>query len=97
MATIHAPTSPVARCSVCGVHRQFHTASNIPRSADRDHEFVAETVADFEPGDLTVRQLADEIFRCPNEPRALACGEELRSRFRKEWGVDWVELQEALA
>lgn len=97
MATIHAPTSPVARCSVCGVQLQFHRLSDVPHSADRDHAFVAEAVADFEPSDLDPRQLADEIFRCPNEPRAVACGDELRSRFRKEWGVDWAEMQEALA
>lgn len=61
MATIHAPTSPVARCSVCGAQRQFHVKSDVPHSADRDHAFVAETAADFEPGDLTPAQLVSEI------------------------------------
>jgi hypothetical protein len=61
MATIHRPDSPVARCRVCGVHRQFHTASDVPHSAGRDHAFDAETVADFEPGDLTPLQLVAEI------------------------------------
>lgn len=57
MAAIYAPTSPLARCSTCGVQRQFHFSSDVPRSADRDHEFVAETIDDFEPGDLTPEQL----------------------------------------
>lgn len=97
MATIHAPTSPVARCSVCGVARQFHTASDVPHSADRDHDFVAETVADFEPGDLSPAQLVGEIFNHPNEPRAVACGTELRAQVRSVLGVSWDDLQEALA
>lgn len=61
MAAIYAPTSSLARCSVCGVQRQFHFASDVPRSADRDHEFVAETIDDFEPGDLTPEQLVYAI------------------------------------
>lgn len=61
MAAIFAPTSPVARCSACGVQLQFHVASAVPHSADRDHEFVAETVDDFEPGDLSGAQLIDAI------------------------------------
>lgn len=97
MATIYAPTSPVARCSVCGVQRQFHIASDVPHSADRDHEFVAETAADFEPGDLNPAQLVAEIFAHSNEPRAVACGNELRVRLRREWGVSWDDLQEALS
>ncbi len=97
MATIFHPTSPLARCSVCGVERQFHTASDVPHSADRDHAFVAETVADFEPGDLTPAQLVAEIFAHPNEPRAVACGTELRARIVREWGVSSYDLQEALS
>lgn len=96
MATIYASTSPVARCSVCGVHRQFHFKSDVPHSADRDHAFVAETVADFEPGDLTPAQLVDEIFAHPNTARAVACGVELRARIASEWGIGWEDLQEAL-
>jgi hypothetical protein len=61
MATIWRPDQPLARCSVCGVARQFHFASDVPRSADRDHEFVAETIDDFEPGDLTPEQLVYAI------------------------------------
>lgn len=60
-ATIHSPTSPLARCSRCGVQQQFHTASDVPHSADRDHAFVAETVDDFEPGDLSAEQLVYAI------------------------------------
>lgn len=97
MATIHAPTSPVARCSACGVQRQFHFASDVPHSADRDHEFVAETVADFEPGDLSPAQLVAEIFTQPNTARAGACGIELHARLAKDFGVSWDDLQEALA
>lgn len=97
MATIHAATSPVARCSVCGVQRQFHTASEIPHSADRDHEFIAETAADFEPGDLSPAQLVNEIFAKPNTSRAVACSVELRLRLIREWGVSMDDLQEALA
>lgn len=97
MATIHAPTSPVARCSVCGVARQFHFKSDVPHSADRDHAFVAERLADFEPGELNPEQLAAEIYRCPNEPRAVACGIELRDRVGVLTGVSWDELQELLA
>lgn len=97
MAVIHAPTSPVARCSTCGVQRQFHAASDVPHSADRDHEFVAETPADFEPFDLNPGQLTAEIFKQPNTPRAVACATELRLRLDKEFGVAWEDLQEALA
>lgn len=97
MANIYASTSPVARCSICGVQRQYHTASDIPHSADRDHDFVVETAADFEPGDLNPAQLVAEIFGNPNSPRAVACGAELRARFPREWGVSWDDLQEALA
>lgn len=97
MATIHAPTSPVARCSVCGVQRQFHVKSDVPHSADRDHAFVAETIADFEPGDLTPAQLVAEIFAHPNTPRAVSCGDELRDRVRSVLGVSWGDLSEALA
>ena len=97
MAMIYAPTSPVARCSVCGVQRQFHVASDVPHSADRDHLFVPETASDFEPGDLTATQLAEEIFAKPNTPRAVACGDELRDRVRRQVGVPWEDLQEALA
>lgn len=61
MATIHRADSPVARCRVCWVQRQFHTASAVPHSADRDHAFEAETVADYEPGELTPEQLVREI------------------------------------
>jgi len=61
MATIWSPTSPLARCSTCGVQQQFHTASTVPHSADRDHPFVAETIDDFEPGDLTPEQLVVAI------------------------------------
>lgn len=97
MATIHAPTSPVARCWHCGVQRQFHFASDVPGSTERDHEFMAETVADFEPFDLNPPQLVSEIFAYPNTPRAAACGTELRLRLAKEFGVSWDDLQEALA
>ena len=97
MATIYAPTSPVAKCRVCGVQRQFHTASHVPHSADRDHTFAAVMLADFEPGDLSPEQLVAEIYRCPNEPRAIDCGTELRARIAKDLGVSWDELTEVLA
>lgn len=97
MAAIYRADCPVARCSVCGVQRQFHFASDVPHSADRDHEFAAETVADFEPFDLNPPQLLAEIFAQPNTPRAVACGTELRLRLAKEFGVSWDDLQEALA
>jgi hypothetical protein len=97
MAVIHAPTSPVARCSICGVQRQFHSASEVPHSADRDHAFAAETVADFEPSDLGPGQLVAEIFAQPNSPRAVACGHELRVRLLTDFGASWEDLQEALA
>lgn len=61
MATIWSPTSPLARCSVCGVQQQFHAASAVPHSADRDHAFVAMTIDDFEPDDLTPEQLVYAI------------------------------------
>ena len=97
MATIYAPTSPVARCSVCGSQRQFHVKSDVPHSSDRDHDFVAETVADFEPADLDPAQLVAEIFDHPNTDRAVACGTELRAQVRRILGVSWSDLQEALA
>lgn len=97
MATIYAPTSPLARCSACGVQKQFHAKSDVPHSADRDHAFVAETVSDFEPWDLTPVQLVTEILALPNTPRAVACGDELRDRVRSVLGVSWDDLSEALA
>ena len=97
MAAIFAPTSPLARCSTCGVQRQFHVASDVPHSADRDHPFVAETIDDFEPCDLTPLQLVEEIFRQPSTPRAVACGDELRARVPAILGISWDDLSEALA
>ena len=97
MATIYRPDSPVARCSSCGVHRQFHSDTGIPYAHERDHAFVAETIADFEPGDLTPAQLVAEIFAHPNAPRAVACGGELRTRVEYVLGVAWDDLSEALA
>ncbi len=97
MATIYAPASPLARCSVCGVQRQFHFATDVPRSADRDHDFIAETIDDFEPGDLTTEQLVAEIFDHPNTPRATSCGDEMRARVKSVLGVAWDDLAEALA
>jgi hypothetical protein len=97
MATIFRADSPLARCSQCGVMLQFHVASDIQYSADRDHAFVAATIADFEPGDLTPEQLTSEIFAQPNTPRAVSCGNELRARIRTVLGVSWDDLTEALA
>lgn len=97
MAIIHRATSPVASCSTCGVQLQFHVASDVPHSADRDHPFVAMTVADYEPGDLDPAQLVSEIFEHPNTPRAVSCGEELRTRIQSVLGVNWEDLSEALA
>jgi hypothetical protein len=97
VARIWKPDSPLARCSVCGVERQFHFASDVPHSADRDHGFVAETIADFEPCDLTPEQLVSEIFHHPNAPRAVSCGDELRTRIQALLGVSWDDLSEALA
>lgn len=97
MATIWPATNALARCSVCGVQRQFHFASDVPRSADRDHAFVAETIADYETGDLTPVQLVSEIFAHPNSPRAVSCGDELRTRIPALVGVSWDDLSEALS
>lgn len=97
MAIIHAPTSPVAHCSVCGVQRQFHVKSDVPHSADRDHAFVAETIANFGPAELNPAQMVAEIFNHPNAPRAVACGFELRDRIKALTGVSWEDLKEALS
>lgn len=97
MATIWPAGNALARCSVCGVQRQFHSKSDVPNSADRDHEFVAETIADFEPGDLTPAQLVGEIFDKPNTPHAVSCGDELRTRVQSLVGVSWDDLSEALS
>jgi hypothetical protein len=97
MATIWPETNALARCSVCGVQRQFHFKSDVPHSADRDHAFSAETIADFEPGDLTPAQLVSEIFHQPNSPRAVSCGDELRTRVPALLGVSWDDLSEALS
>jgi hypothetical protein len=101
MATIYRADSPVARCRVCGVHRQFHTAGDVPHSADRDHAFEAEMVADFEPCDLTPAQLVAEIVeadgRLTRATRTHACLVELRARILKDMGVSWDDLLEALA
>ena len=89
--TIWRPGSALERCSVCGNQRQFHDRSPEP------HDLVPETLADYEPGDLSPAQLAVEIFAHPNSPRAVACGDELRNRIRDVTGVDFETLQEALA
>jgi hypothetical protein len=63
-ATIWRADSPLARCVQCGVQRQFHGMSATPTNAwdrPRDHDFVAETAADIDPGDLTT---ADLIRHC---------------------------------
>lgn len=97
MVAIPRADSPIAQCRVCGVGQQFHKASDIPHSADRDHPFEAETIADFEPSDLNVEQLVSEIFAHPNQPRAVACGKELHKRVRLELGVDVQDLIEVLS
>lgn len=97
MATIWPATHALARCSTCGVQRQFHFASDVSLSADRDHAFVAETIDDYEPGDLTPEQLVGEIFRQPNSPRAVSCGDELRTRIPALIGITWDDLSEALS
>ncbi len=111
MATIWSPTSPLARCSTCGVQQQFHAASDVPHSADRDHPFVAETIDDFEPGDLTPEQLVRAISLTGMPPgmrltgwhatdhqidRAGACRTELKARVRAVFGVDWDDLMGAI-
>lgn len=89
--TIWKPGSALERCSVCGLQRQFHDRASEP------HELVPETLADFEPGDLSPAQLVSEIFGKPHSPRAVACGEELRTRVQAVLGVQYEDLMEALA
>jgi hypothetical protein len=62
--TIHGERSPVARCSKCGVQRQFHGMSATPINTwdrPRDHAFVAETADDLDPADM---HTADLIREC---------------------------------
>ncbi|RYF11401.1 MAG: hypothetical protein EOO77_19440 [Oxalobacteraceae bacterium] len=89
--TIWHPGSALERCSVCGNQRQFHDRAPEP------HDLVPETLADYEPGDLSPEQLVSEIFGKPHTPRAVACGHELRTRVKSVLGVDHQDLQEALA
>jgi hypothetical protein len=89
--TIWRPGSALERCSVCGLQRQYHDRASEP------HDLVPETLADYEPGDLSPPQLVSEIFDKPNSPRAVACGAELRARIQTVMGVDFQDLQEALA
>ena len=88
--TIWRPGSPLERCS-CGMQRQYHDRVSDP------HDFVPETLADYEPGDLSPEQLVGEIYRVPNSPRAVACGDELRARVKAVMGVDHEDLMEAMA
>lgn len=89
--TIYRPGSALERCSVCGMQRQYHDRASEP------HELVPETLADYEPGDLSPAQLVGEIFDRPNSPRAVACGVELRARVKSVLGVDHEDLAEAQA
>lgn len=89
MATIWKAGDALERCSVCGLQRQFHDRASEP------HELVPETLADYEPGDLSPAQLVSEIFDKPHSPRAVACGEELRARVKSVLGVDHEDLTEA--
>lgn len=90
--TIWRADSPLARCRNCGATQQNHGRPNFSCT-----DFVAETSADLEPGDLTPADLVSEIFAHPNTPRAVACGNELRSRCWQVMGVDAADLLEALA
>jgi hypothetical protein len=89
--TIWRHGSALERCSVCGNQRQFHDRAPEP------HDLVPETLGDYEPGDLSPAQLVSEIFDKPHSARAVACGVELRSRVRTMLGVDYQDLQEAMA
>lgn len=89
--TIWRPGSALEQCSVCHMQRQFHDRASEP------HDFVAMTLADFDPEELSPEQLSAEIFRAPHTPRAVACGQELRRQVKAIIGVDWDDLQEALA
>lgn len=104
--TIWRPGSALERCSVCGNQRQFHDRAPEP------HDLVPETLADYEPGDLSPEQLVSEISRLgfPNGMkltgwtatdedivRSGACRAELHARVHGILGVDYEDLQEALA
>lgn len=89
--TIWRPGSPLERCSVCGNQRQFHDRAAEP------HDLIPETLADYEPGDLSLEQLVNEIFAKPSSPRAVSCGVELRARVKAVLGVDHQDLMEAMA
>lgn len=89
--TIWKPGDALERCSVCGLQRQYHDR------ASELHDIVPETLADYEPVDLSPAQLVSEIFDKHHSPRAVACGAELRTRVRYVLGVDHDDLMEALA
>lgn len=91
IVTIWRPGSALERCSICGNQRQFHDRAPEP------HDFVPETLGDYEPADLSPEQLVSEIFDKPHTPRAVACGIELRVRVSTVMGVDYRDLQEAMA
>lgn len=92
MATIWRSNQPLARCRACGAQLQFHGRPNFSCT-----DFEAETIADYEPGDLSPEQLVAEIFAHPNAPRGVACGAELRARVKSVMGVAADDLMEALA
>jgi hypothetical protein len=96
-ATIWRADSPLARCVTCGVHQQYHSKSDVPYSADRDHPFVAETIADLEPADLNTADLVNQIHNSTDETRVAACREVLRNRMQGVTGVDWESLAWSLA
>lgn len=92
MATIWRPDQPLARCRSCGAQQQFHGRPNFSCT-----NFEAETIADYEPSDLSPEQLVAEIFAHPNTSRAVACGAELRACVKKVLGIAADDLMEALA
>ena len=104
--TIWRPGDALERCSVCGNQRQFHDRAPEP------HDLVPETLADYEPCDLSPEQLVSEINRIgyPSDMRLTGwpatdvivsrsneCRTELRNRVQSMLGVDFQDLQEALA
>jgi len=92
VVTIWRADSPLARCRNCGATQQNHGRPNFSCT-----DFVAETAADLEPGELSPADLVSEIFAHPNTLRAMACGGELRERLMSVMDVDVDDLLEALA
>lgn len=97
--------SPLCRCRVCGSQRQYHDRASEP------HDLIPETLADYDPAELSPEQLVSEINRLgaasmgltgwtatdADIARCNACRDELRARVGTDMGIDYDDLVGSIA